>query len=146
MDIKRVFVNVFVEDLARARAFYEEFLGFRPRFTSDWFLHLAAPESELLEVGLLPRDGTLVPESFRNAPTGVMISIVTSDVDAVYASATQRGIAVERPPTNQFYGQRSMLIRDPDGTLIDVSSECPPDPEWMSRIAAAPDGSHTETA
>ena len=38
------------------------------------------------------------------------------------------------PPTDLFYGQRRMLVVDPDGQILDVSSECPPDPDWVASM------------
>lgn len=36
-----------------------------------------------------------------------------------------------------------MLLRDPSGLSLDVSSEYPPDPAWLARVRAV-DGAHIE--
>jgi uncharacterized glyoxalase superfamily protein PhnB len=39
------------------------------------------------------------------------------DVDRVAANATAAGATVERPPEDMFWGDRTAMIRDPDGYL-----------------------------
>ncbi|MEO1173007.1 MAG: VOC family protein, partial [Myxococcota bacterium] len=74
---------------------------------------------------------TRVPAD-RNPPAGTLVTIVVEDVDALHATAAERDIPIVEPPRNLFYGQRRMLLRDPAGTLVDVSSECPPSEEFLA--------------
>lgn len=144
MAIRRAFFNVVCADVAAASRFYIDHLGFKVRFSSTWFMHVAAPDNDLLEVGFLQRDHALVPAECRAAPAGAILTIVVDDVDALFASLTAAGVPVVEPPTDQVYGQRRMLVRDPAGTLIDISSECAPDPAWLAKVTQAEDGSHVE--
>jgi PhnB protein len=134
MSIVRAFVSVFSESLPETRDFYVELFGWRVGFDSDWFVHLQAPENAALELGILRRDHEIVPEAFRSAPAGTMITIVVLDVDALHEIAVERGLAIVEPPRDLFYGQRRMLLRDPSGTLVDVSSECAPSPEFLASL------------
>lgn len=59
-------------------------------------------------------------------------------------AAQARGVEIVEPPRDLFYGQRRVLVRDPAGTLVGVSSECAPDPTWMARVKQAEDGSYQE--
>lgn len=93
-------------------------------FDSDWFVNLQAPENDAVELGILQRDHELVPERFRNAAGGGMLTIVVDNVDAVYERARARGEEIVEAPRDWFYGQRRMLLVDPNGMLVDVSSEC----------------------
>lgn len=145
MGIQRAFPNVLVADLARARVFYVDVLGYRPTFESDWFVQVAAPNEPLLELGLLRRDGEVVPEQARGgAPAGAMLSVVVEDVDAAVERARAAGVPVVEAPRDLFYGQRRAVLRDPDGLLVDVSSACDPDPEWMKRVSRRDDGAYVE--
>jgi|JI10StandDraft_1071094.scaffolds.fasta_scaffold1297241_2 catechol 2,3-dioxygenase-like lactoylglutathione lyase family enzyme len=135
MTIQRAFVTVFAAQLTVARDFYVELLGWRVAFDSDWFVHLQAPDDSSLELGLLRRDHDLVPDGFRAAPAGAMITIVVPDVELVYRRAIDQGLAIVEPPRDLFYGQRRLLLRDPDGTLLDVSSTCRPSPEFLASLA-----------
>ena len=74
------------------------------------------------EFGILQRDHAIVPEPIRHPPSGVIVTFVVADCDEVYASAKEFDADVLEPPTDMFYGQRRLLLRDPDGTVVDVSS------------------------
>lgn len=130
MTVSRAFANVLTDDIATSRDFYVELLGLAVAFDSDWFVNLTSGALDIesghgepaAELGIWRRDHELVPEGFRQRPGGVMLTFVVDDVDAVHAAARQRGVTIVTEPRNQFYGQRRLLLADPNGTLIDVSS------------------------
>lgn len=47
--------------------------------------------------------------------TGVVLYFYTDDVDALYARVRERGAVVDEPPTNQFWGDRTISLITPDG-------------------------------
>lgn len=143
--VERAFINVTVTDLETSQKFYEA-LGFTVRFSSSWFVQLGVPDRPGLELGLLHRDAEIVPPSVREVPAGVMFTLVVPDVDAVHEHLREVRASILEEPRNLFYGQRRMLVRAPEGTVVDISSECPPDPEWMKRVHQADDGSYRETS
>ena len=118
----RCFTNILSDDVGRTADFYTEVLGMQRHFDSDWFVILTHPGVEGLELGVLQRDHDIVPEAVRQAPSGVIVTFVVSDCDEVYARSKACSADILEPPTNLFYGQRRMLLRDPDGTVVDVSS------------------------
>ncbi len=139
--IQRAFPTFFVDDLAAMRDFYVGFFGWTISFDSDWFVHLQAVVDDNIELGLMKRDHELVPAPFRPDPSqgesrGMMITIVVDDVDALHAKAQAEGVAVVEPPRDLFYGQRRMVLRDPSGGMVDVSSECAPSEEFMASLGA----------
>lgn len=135
--MQRVFSNVLSKDLEVSRAFYVDLFGWKIAFHSDWFIHLQAPDNPGLELGLLKRDHGIVPDAYRRPPQGMLLTVVVDDVDALFERAQSLGHEVLEAPRNLFYGQRRMLLQDPDGTLVDVSSECPPDPAWLASLGAS---------
>ncbi len=124
--MNRCFTNILSEDVARTAAFYEAVLGMRRHFDSDWFVILTHDGIDGLELGILKRDHDLVPGVARRAPAGVIMTFVVTDCDEVFARARSGGAEVLEPPTDMFYGQRRLLLRDPDGTIVDVSSPVSP--------------------
>ncbi|MDP3406650.1 VOC family protein [Bosea sp. (in: a-proteobacteria)] len=134
MTVLRSFVCIFSDRLPEVRDFYVELFGWRVDFDSEWFVHLQAKDNPSIELGILRRNHDIVPEAFRTAPAGMLLTIVVPDVDAVHRAVVQRGLEPVEAPRNLFYGQRRMLLRDPSGTLVDVSSECPPSPEFMASL------------
>lgn len=133
--MQRSFVNLLSDDPGRLRDFYVELFGWRVDFDSDWFVHLQAPGNDDLELGILRRDQEIVPgELSVAAPAGVIVTIVVDDADDVHRRAVELGAEVLEPPRDLFYGQRRVLLRDPDGTVVDASSECTPAPEFLASM------------
>jgi predicted enzyme related to lactoylglutathione lyase len=91
-------------------------------FDSDWFVILTHPDADGLELGILQRSHDIVPQSVRSAPSGIIVTFVVDDCDAVHDRARACNARVLEKPTDMFYGQRRMLLCDPDGTVVDVSS------------------------
>lgn len=134
MSVRRAFVNILSDSLPETRDFYTSLFGWRVDFDSDWFVHLQAPNNAAIELGIIRRDHEIVPSSEAPAPEGVLLTIVVEDVDALHARCEARSVEIVEPPRNLFYGQRRMVIRDPNGTLVDVSSECDPDPAFVASL------------
>lgn len=130
----RLFPNIISTDLARARDWYVSLLGFEPAFDSGWFVHLQAPGEESVTLGILAAGHEIVSEAMAERPTGGVITIVVDDVDAVHAAAQAADATIVEAPRNLFYGQRRLLLADPDGQVVDVSSPCDPDPDWLATL------------
>ncbi|MEM9134425.1 MAG: VOC family protein [Actinomycetota bacterium] len=130
----RLFPNVLSTDLPRSRHWYVSLLGFEAEYDSDWFVHLRSPEEELVTLGILAVDQDIVNPAMAERPTGGVITVVVDDVDAVHAVAQAAGATIVEAPRNLFYGQRRLLLADPDGQIVDVSSPCDPDPDWLASL------------
>ncbi len=71
-------------------------------------------------------------------PTSTTLYLYVPDVDAAYHSALQAGATSVREPANQFYGDRSGGVKDPQGNQWWVAThveDVPPD-EMRKRAAA----------
>jgi predicted enzyme related to lactoylglutathione lyase len=55
----------------------------------------------------------------------VILDFLTDDVDAEYERIKALGVDWVLPPATQPWGTRSMIFRDPEGTLINVFSRPP---------------------
>lgn len=124
--MQRSFVNILSADVERSARFYENLLGMHRHFASDWFVIMSHHQIPGLEYGILQRDHDIVPGDVQAAPSGVIVTFVVEDCDAVAAKAAEIGATVISPPTDMPYGQRRMLVADPDGTIIDVSAPTAP--------------------
>ena len=60
------------------------------------------------------------------ANRSAIIELQVADVDAVRSRLGDAAIEHVMPPTNMPWGNRSMLLRDPDGTLVNVFSRAVP--------------------
>jgi len=56
-----------------------------------------------------------------NANRSLMLEFQVDDVDARLAAATELGEVVQQP-TTMPWGNRSMLLRDPDGAIVNIFS------------------------
>ncbi|APE33189.1 hypothetical protein BOX37_03525 [Nocardia mangyaensis] len=127
MTISQSFVNICSDQLSTTRDFYVDLLGFQVSFDSDWFVQLRANDSGAT-IGIMARDHELVPEQARGAASGSYITIVVDDVESVFARAKDLSVPIAEEPKDLFYGQRRMLVIDPNGVLVDVSSPTAPPP------------------
>lgn len=122
MAIARLIPNICSQNLVRSRDFYINLLGFEVAFDSDWYIQLASATNPRLELGIIQQNHELVPSSFQTAPQGQYLTVVVDDVDKVYAQAMIMNLEVIQPPKDEFYGQRRMLLVDPNGLLLDIST------------------------
>lgn len=122
MAIARLIPNICSTKLAESRDFYTRLLDLEVTFDSDWYVQLASTNTPGLELGILRQDHNLIPEAFRSSPQGLYLTFVVDDVDAVYAKAQAMTIEILQPPADEFYGQRRLLITDPNGLLLDISA------------------------
>jgi uncharacterized glyoxalase superfamily protein PhnB len=60
-----------------------------------------------------PDFGALSPDSLGGTP--VKLHMQVADADAAVARASAAGATVLRPPTDQFFGERSAMLADPFG-------------------------------
>jgi catechol 2,3-dioxygenase-like lactoylglutathione lyase family enzyme len=121
-------VTLFVEDLPRTAAFYREVFGLEPvaedeNATAFGFgitiLNLLRVESapELIEPARV---------AASDAGSRVQFTIWVSDVDAVCAELTGRGVELLNGPRDRAWGQRTAAFADPAGHVWEVAQSLPP--------------------
>ena len=126
MEQRLSIVTLGVEDLARARAFYEalgwrianeELAGSIVTFTLNGIGFALYPRAKLLEdIGLPGLDGT------ANGAVTLAYNVRTREaVTAVLAAAEHAGGTVVKPAQDVFWGGHSGYFRDPDGHLWEVA-------------------------
>ena len=121
MTITRILINIISSELEESTNFYTQLFGLTVQFESDWFVQLVSEKSGL-EIGLLIANHDLVPAEFQGAPAGFYLTLVVDDANAIYKKANAMGIEILQELEMTDYGQLRMLIKDPAGALIDVSS------------------------
>jgi len=109
-----------VEDLERSSAFYGQVLGLP--------LVLDQGDCRIFEVA----DAAFVGVCERPGgppPHGVLVTLVTAEVDAWHDRLTAAGVVCDRPPArNTTYDVYHAFYRDPDGYVIEVQRFL--DPRW----------------
>ncbi|TYC75836.1 glyoxalase [Stappia sp. BW2] len=120
--MQRCFTNILTEEVAATAAFYQDLLAMKPQFESDWFVSLADAENPSLELGILKQTSEIVPARAQRATAGVILTFVVNDCAEVYERAQALGVNVVEAPREMPYGQMRMIVRDPAGTFVDISS------------------------
>lgn len=82
-------------------------------------------------IGFCERAGeTVTPQP------GLMLTLVTEDVDGWHARLIAHGVPIDRPPTwNERYRIYHLFARDPNGYVIEIQRFG--DPAWHSTRSAA---------
>src|SRR5262245_19794310 len=107
------------KDAARALDFYARAFGAKElmRFTGKKG-EIGHAQIEV-EGGMIfvsdewPEGGVYSPQKYGG--TSCAIHMTVANVDALVAQATAAGATVERPPTDEPYGDRAAVLRDPFG-------------------------------
>ncbi|MGT2426337.1 VOC family protein [Amnibacterium kyonggiense] len=110
--------RIITDDVDRSAAFYERLLGVAPERPAPLFAAFRA-ETGTLAIG---HSSTVPVEGFAAAHDGVIVEFLETDpaaVDAAHARLDE-GTVVVQPPTDMPWGNRSLLLRDPDGVLVNV--------------------------
>ncbi len=124
--------NLHTPDVGKTFEYLTEILGFSPEFRGK------SPDGRVVFAGAWwgePGKGFLVVlgdieealhghydhgefgKQMEKHPlgTGVVLYFPTDDVDALYSRVTERGALVDEPPTDQFWGERTISLKTPDG-------------------------------
>lgn len=105
-------IAYFTGDVAAMAAFYRALLGREPVATSDGMAIFLVGDIKLfIHQTYVPAGGDLPPENHT--------AFTVEDLDAACQILTVRGVAVEIPPRDYYWG-RSAYLRDPDGHLIEL--------------------------
>ncbi len=121
--MKLASVRLVTADIERLIPFYETLTGSTAtRHTGD-FAEFVTPGGTLAVAStrtLAPFGGEAVAAPAANR--GAIIEFLVDDVDAAYAriGGAAHGGALVQAPTTMPWGNRSLLLRDPDGTLVNL--------------------------
>ncbi|SKB04925.1 hypothetical protein SAMN06295964_0756 [Aeromicrobium choanae] len=124
MDQRLSLITLGVADLGRARAFYEEGLGFTKDNDEDDIVFYQLPG---LVLALWTREGLAADAAVED--TGAAFSGITlaqnvgspDEVDAVIEQARTAGARVLKPAREAEWGGYSGYVADPDGHLWEIA-------------------------
>jgi catechol 2,3-dioxygenase-like lactoylglutathione lyase family enzyme len=112
----------YTKNLATTAKFYEEVIG----------LPLALDQGSC-RIYRVSKDGFLgfCERATPTEPTGVIFTLVTSEVDAWYAKLQAKGVQFDKPPQlNPDYNIYHCFLRDPNGYLLEIQEFLSPD--WQT--------------
>jgi catechol 2,3-dioxygenase-like lactoylglutathione lyase family enzyme len=118
-------ITMFVEDRARAKAFYERIFDVSILNEDDVSVAFEFENLivNLLEAGAAPE--LIEPAAVATAASGArfQLTIWVDDTDAVCAELGSRGVELLNGPINREWGVRTAAFADPDGHIWEVAGK-----------------------
>jgi lactoylglutathione lyase len=119
---------LYVKDVVKSVAFYEQAFGLTKRFVHDSGQYAEMETgSTTLSFAANELANSNLPDGFQEnslsqPPAGIEIGLVTEDVAAAFAIAVTAGAIAIAEPKAKPWGQTVAYVRDRDGVLIEICS------------------------
>ena len=121
-----VSIRLITDDVARLAEFYEQVTGSTVQWLTPVFAELVSPAGTLAighsSTVALFGVGSARPADNRTA----IIEFLVDNVDAEYERLRQVPNDFVNEPTTMPWGNRSLLVRDPDGNLVNLFTPVTP--------------------
>ncbi|WP_405782909.1 VOC family protein [Streptomyces sp. NBC_00859] len=122
-----VSIRMITDDVARLVAFYEAVTTVPAKWSTPDFAEIVT-QSCTLAVAATRTVALFGSDSARPAANrSVITEFRVTDVDAEYRRLTSLDCEFVQTPTTMPWGNRSLLLRDPDGNLINFFTPVTPD-------------------
>lgn len=121
-----VSVRFITGDVKGLVSFYERITGLTPTWYTEDFAELSTPTGTLAigHTRTMQLFGTAAPTSSGGG--SAIIEFLVQDVDAIYEALKATITDLVQAPTTMPWGNRSLLFRDPDGTLVNLFTPVTP--------------------
>ncbi len=124
--IKFAYTILYVQDVTKAVAFYENAFGFTRKFVTpeNDYGELLVGETTLSFVSTTLAKSNLTDgfteSNLKNKPFGIEIGFTTENVEETVSTALNAGATVVENPKTKPWGQTVAYVRDIDGFLIEI--------------------------
>lgn len=113
-----VSIRIITDDVARLVGFYEQLTGVPARWGTELFAEIPTSAGTLAvassrTVGLFGEGAARAADN-----RSVIIEFRVDDVDSTFRTVPAAEVVLE--PTTMPWGNRSALVRDPDGNLVNL--------------------------
>jgi catechol 2,3-dioxygenase-like lactoylglutathione lyase family enzyme len=131
--VNLVSLRIITDDVARLVEFYEKVTGLNATWSNEFFAEIST------SVGTVAIASTRTVSAFAAGSAraadnrSVIIEFLVEDVDSLYAALDGVVQGFVNEPTTMPWGNRSLLIRDPDGNLVNLFT--PVTPEAVKKFA-----------
>ena len=120
--------------LTDVRTFYVDELDFSVVFEASWFLLVAAPGEGSPTIAFMhPGHPSAPPGPEAFSGQGVIWTIQVEDAAEAYDAARRADLAIHHELTDEPWGQRRFMLRDPASLLLDIVEQTDPEPGFWER-------------
>ena len=132
MKITDYYPVLLVDDVQVAADFYVAHFGFKPFFSTDWYVHLQSVEYPNVNLAFVASNHETVPQQGRRPVSGLIINFEVEDPDSIYERLVAAGLPVLVTLRDEAFGQRHFITADPNGVMIDVIKPIPPSADFAA--------------
>jgi len=126
--------RIITDDVARLAGFYQRATGVPANWSGEDFAELRTPRATLA-IASTRTVPLFAPGAARPADNrSVIIEFLVADVDGVHRRLAEFVENFVNEPTTLPWGNRSLLLRDPDGNLVNFFT--PVTPDAIAKFAA----------
>jgi len=118
-------IRIITHDVDRLAAFYERVVATAPERPAPVFARFTG-RGATLAIADVETIGMLGDAVSARANQSVLVEFEVSDVDEEFARLRPKSTDVVLAPTTMPWGNRSALIRDPDGNVVNLFSRPTP--------------------
>lgn len=123
-DLNRLdVVTLFVDDVSRAKAFYQDVFGLEVIYEDD--ASAVVKLRNLIVNLLIDDDAPTLVEPFTTAGSGTqarfLLTIEVEDADATIAELAAHGVKLLNGPTDRPWGRRTAAFADPAGHVWEIA-------------------------
>ncbi|TQS25600.1 VOC family protein [Microbispora sp. KK1-11] len=121
-----VSIRIITDDVARLVDFYERATGVEANWSTEDFAELRTA-SATLAIGSTRTVSLFAPGAAQPAGNrSVIVEFLVDDVDGVHRNLAGFVEEFVKEPTTMPWGNRSLLLRDPDGNLVNFFTPVSP--------------------
>jgi catechol 2,3-dioxygenase-like lactoylglutathione lyase family enzyme len=140
MRVRDLYPLITTPALFEARDFYVRHFGFDVLFEASWFVYLSGPGEDGTRGATL---AFMSPDHPSNPPgpeafdgRGMILTLEVADAGTVFDKLSRGGAPIVHPLTEEDWGQRRFMTRDPAGVLVDVVEQTAPKEGFWEKYPA----------
>jgi len=133
MQINSLYPVICTDNVKESKAFYINHFKFEAAFDSNWYVSLKSSGDPAFELAILDHSHPTIPDGYRERAKGMLINMEVADADREYGRLMKAKVPVVQEIRSEDFGQRHFIVRDPNGSLIDVIQNIPPSEEFLSQ-------------
>ena len=134
MKPNSIYPVIGTDKIIASRDFYTRYFNFEIVFEADWYVSLKSRSNPNYELALLDYRHQSLPEAYRQPARGIVINVEVDNVDEVYNQLKENGLPMVLEIKSEQWGQRHFITHDPNGILIDVIENIPPEGEFSEQF------------